>query len=299
MIAGKVAVKKIDTLTGHAGAIYASCFYNNLLYTAGADKYVVRWNVTTQQQDGFVVKLERPSYALTYLSSSAVLLMGESTGKIHVVDTKAKEEKKILAQHRASIFSLTYDKRRNQFYSGDRNGVFCAWDASTFQLLLAQQFHCGRIKRMTVDEETGWVVLACQDGQLRFVDGNGLTVKKTLKVSDYSLNGVLLDGDKVVVGGRTAFISVWNWQTEKRLHNFKAHNYAVYDLAFLDNKTKLVSASFDKSLKIWSLYDFEQLDFRTALNDGHRSSVNNITKISEKSFATVSDDRKIKLWTIN
>ncbi len=294
----KGKIQPVKTLRGHSQPIYGLTYDGTSLYTSSADKHVVRWDLETGEQTNFVVRLENAAYTLIYLPTSHLLIIGENTGDLHVIDINLKKEIQILQEHKTSIFSLCYDEKKQRFYSGDRSGVFCTWSAENFELLYTENFHCERIKSISISDYDDILALCSMDGMVRILNSENFNLIREIKVSDYSLNAILIDGDYMFTGGKTAYISKWNWKTGKRYEHQKMHSYAVYDLAFLENKHYLVSASFDKTINLWKKEGLVFLDSVNHEREGHRSSVNKICVLSETTFATVSDDRKIKIWEL-
>lgn len=292
-------LSNIKTLEGHNGAIYDIIYANGFLYTSSADHYVVRWNPVTGDQTDFVIKLKRSAYNIAYGSQDELLAIGENNGEIHVIDVAQQKEIRLLAQHRSSIFSLTYNSHKNQFYSGDRAGYFAAWDGENFDFLKSLSFECDKIREIAINETGDYIAICPRDGILRIINTADFSVEKEFQVSENGIDCGLFDGDKIYIGGKNAFISIWNWKTGKRIHNIAAHNFVVYDLEFIDHGQKLVSASFDKSIKLWDVEDMTKLETVEYAQGGHKSVVNRIAKISEDTFATVSDDRKIKIWKLH
>lgn len=291
-------IAPVKTLRGHSQPIYGVIYVNNELYTSSADKHVVRWDLETGEQTNFVVQLENSAYNLAYNPHSNLLVIGENTGQLHVVDVEKKQEVKLLTQHRASVFALMYDEKDNRFYSGDRDGVFCAWTGDTFELLYVEHFHCERLKCIAVHPTEKVVAFCAMDGKVRFLNSDTFELIKELKISDYSLNALLFDGDSIYVGGKTAVLYQWNWKTGKKVLERKMHAYAIYDLAFIKNKKYIISSSFDKTINLWETENLKFKDSVDHTREGHRSSVNKIAILSQDEFVTVSDDRKIKVWKV-
>ena len=105
-------------------------------------------------------------------------------------------------------------------------------------------------------------------------------------------------------------LNPYNEQAIKLLESFKefypsgtlkkeipAHNFVVYDILVLPASKKIVSASRDKSIKIWTedLIFLERIDQRTG---GHRHSVNSLAQYSVNQFVSVSDDKRIVTWSV-
>lgn len=293
------SLKNTLTIDAHNGAIYDVIYHDGFLFTSSADKYVAQWDIKTGKQTDFVVKLERSSYNIAFSPEFNILAIGTNNGEIHVVNTEEREEKRLLTQHKSSVFSLSYSPLKKQFYSGDKTGVFCAWDAENFDLLITYPYDCEKIREIAISEDEKYIALCCQDGYVRILDSTYFNLVQEIKTPHIDgVNCAVFDGDFLYTGGKDAFIRKWNWKENKQLLNIPGHNYAVYDLELVDNKQKLISVSFDKSIKVWDADSISIIDRIEFKNNGHRHTVNRIAKISEKNFVTVGDDRKIKFWEI-
>ena len=293
------SIKNTQTISGHNGAIYDVIYHNGHLFTASADKYIAQWDAQTGKQTNFVVKLERSSYNIAFSPEFSTLAIGTNNGEIHVVDSIKREEIRLLTQHKSAVFSLSHSPLKKQFYSGDKSGMFCAWKSEKFDLLITYPYECGKIREITISEDEEHVALCCEDGIVRILDTTFFNLVQEIKTAHTDgVNCAVFDGDFLYTGGKDAFIRKWNWKENKQLLNIPGHNYAVYDLELIDNKQKLVSVSFDKSIKIWNANELsiiERIEFK---NNGHRHTVNRIAKITEQLFVTVGDDRKIKFWEL-
>jgi WD40 repeat protein len=291
-------LENIQSISGHNGAIYDAIFCDPFIFTTSADKFVAQWDPNTGEQTNFAVKLERSAYNIAFSPESKLLAVGSNNGGIHVIDTEKREEVRLLTQHKVAVFALTYSKEKQHFYSGDNDGVFCVWDAKTFDLLITLPYNCGKIREISLSKNGEFIAICGQDGYIRILETSFFNLIHEFKAHKDGANCALFDGDFLYTGGKDAHIKKWNWKEEKLLLSIPAHNYAVYDLEFFDNKQKMVSVSFDKSIKLWNTEDIsiiERIEFK---DRGHRHTVNRIVKISEESFATVGDDRKIKVWRL-
>lgn len=292
------SLENINNISGHNGAIYDAIFCAPFIFTSSADKFVAQWNPETGEQTKFAVKLERSAYNIAFSPKSNLLAVGTNNGGIHVIDTEKREEIRLLTQHKSAVFALTYNSEKRHFYSGDKDGVFCVWDAETFDLLITLPYNCGKIREISLNENGDFLAICCQDGYIRILETAFFNLVHEIKAHKNGANCALFDGDFLYTGGKDAHIKKWNWKEEELLMSSPAHNYAVYDLEFIDNKQKIVSVSFDKCIKLWNTEGFtiiERIEFK---DRGHRHTVNRIAKISEDSFATVGDDRKIKIWKL-
>lgn len=294
----KESLKLLHSISGHNGAIYDVVFDEGFLYTTSADKFVAQWDIHTGKQTNFAVKLDHTAYNVAYSPDSKLLAIGTNNGGIHVVDMQQRKEVRLLTQHKAAVFSLTYCPIKQYFYSGDQDGMFCVWNAKTFDLLITLPYNCGKIREIAISEKGENIAICGQDGYIRILETAFFNLVQEFKAHKDSTNCALFDGDFIYTGGKDAHINKWNWKEKELILSIPSHNYAVYDIEFIDNKQKIVSASFDKSIKLWNVNDISIIKRIEFKDKGHRHTVNRIAKISEQSFATVGDDRKIKVWSL-
>jgi WD40 repeat protein len=108
------------------------------------------------------------------------------------------------------------------------------------------------------------------------------------------------NGKLIIAGGLDGRISQWQLETKQYKSSFFArvnapdsHDGVILQLAFAANERFIVSASNDKTLRIWGYYTGELK--RTLI--GHEEAVNTCA-ISPDSqiIASGSDDKTIKLW---
>ncbi len=291
--------KKKKEISGHGGAIYASACDSQFIYSGSADKYVARWFQNEGTQDSFSIKMDHSVYQLELLNLNKHLIVGLSNGSLHIFDLELRKELKHFIQHIKPIFSITSNLHTSQFYVGDADGNFSVWDSNTFELLLYLPLDCGKIRNICISADGTLVVLSCQDGTTRIFETISFNEIITL---DSHLGGATiahfhaLDSAILLTAGKDALLKVWDWKSATEIKSIPAHNYVIYDIVFFENGEKFGTASRDKSIKIWDSKRFDvlqKIDFKVG---GHRHSVNALVKLTENSFCSVGDDKKIMIW---
>lgn len=295
-------VRAIKEFTGHVGAIYDSCLgtKSQMLYTTSADRYCTRWDTNKGEQDQFAIQLPNAGYSICLNDNEEILAIGNNKGGIHFINLGLKKEVRYMTQHQSAVFALCYNSKQNEFYSGDADGYFCVWDGSTFDLKLCLPLHCGKIRRLTLDEKNEKLIIGGQDGNIRLMETTFFNELENWKGHLTGTNCSCFIESHLITGGKDAYINVWEIDSKKIKQSIPAHNYAVYDLLFFLNHQLLVSASFDKTIKAWNwTNDSLQLIQRSERKDGgHSHVVNRLVKLDDYHFASVGDDRRIIIWEI-
>src|SRR3972149_1719105 len=128
----KLNIKKITTLTGHSGSIYAldKGISEHTFFSGSTDKFIALWNLQTLSPEKFAASFPDAIYSICHIPEKKLLLAGTAAGSIHILDLEKKEEIKILQHHTAPIFDIKYSVITNCFYTvgSDGNFAICSMD---------------------------------------------------------------------------------------------------------------------------------------------------------------------------
>ena len=296
--------RKLGEIQEHSAAVYDLALDHHFIYSASADGYVARWSIKNLAQDNFAIRCTTPPYSLTMDTVSRNLWFGLSNGDMHVVNVDTKAEIKFFQQHKIGVFSLLFLPTKNLVIAGDADGHLSIWDSQKLSLLLFLPLNCGKIRKIKSSSDEKLIIINGLDEKIRIFETEGFNEISTLQGHE---NGACCsvfmpessDNSSLISGGKDGHLKEWNWQTDKLIQAIPAHNFAIYDFTLLKTGKYLVSASRDKTIKIWNSNDLafiEKLDLKSG---GHKHSVNSLLKIDENQFASCSDDRKIILWGEN
>ena len=106
----KIEVKKISSLTGHIGAVYALAqgLSQSTVFSGSSDKLVALWDLETMQAEKFAAQFSAIVYAICSVPEKNMLIVGTSAGSVHVIDLENKKEIKILQHHTEAIFDIQH-----------------------------------------------------------------------------------------------------------------------------------------------------------------------------------------------
>jgi len=288
---------KKQVFSGHSGSVYSLAFDSEFLYSSSADKYVTRWNLTLGTQDKFAIKFSNSPYSLCLFAAKSKIAVGLDNGNLHFFDLVNRQELKFYVQHKSGIFSILENSNKQQLYTTDSEGNLAVWSTLDFSLMLFLPFDCGKIRRMAVTNDGSKLFLACQDGYVRVLETSYFNQLSQFFTHQEGTTSIAINPEntQLYTGGKDAILRVWDLETLKQIKAIPAHNFVIYDIEFL-TETNFITTSRDKTIKIWNastLAVIQKIEFK---NGGHIHSVNAVQKINSNSFATCSDDRKIKVW---
>ena len=228
------------------------------------------------------------------------LMVGTNAGDLYIFDLENRSEIKHFVQHKSAVFNVIENEQKNVFYSADADGNVAVWDSMTFELKLFLPLGCGKIRRMSVSADGSFLAIGGQDGFVRVLDTEYYNEVSLFYAHQDGVSAVIFHPDNKEIlysGGKDAILRLWEWKSGTMKKEIPAHNFVVYDILTLPESKCIVSASRDKTMKIWTedLIFLERIDQRTG---GHRHSVNSIAKLSDDQFISASDDKRMITWQI-
>jgi len=294
-------IVKRQSFQGHNGAIFDLTYGGDYLYSASADKFVTRWNLSTGMQDKFAIRLPQSPYSLGLMQNDTQLLVGLSNGDLHLFDLQQRKEIRFIKHHQQAVFCICTPAESPFVFTGDAEGNVSVWKSEDFKHLIDVPLSCGKIRRMQWDVKTGFLWCTCQDGSIKAIETNYFNLVHDFHAHKDGTTALLQYGNHLYSGGKDAYLHKWHLSESEpeRVQWVPAHHFVLYDLISVGKQNEfIVSASRDKSIKLWqddSLKFVQKLDLKTG---GHKHSVNRLLRLDNLIFASCSDDKTIILWEI-
>lgn len=285
---------------GHSSPIYClDISTDGLLFSGAGDRFLATWNTQTGLQEKFSIQFDSAVYCLKRLTNTPYLAVGLHNGNIHIINLLEKKEERLLKMSPSSIFSLNYCQNNQLLFASSGDSKLGMWHVPSFDSYQVIQFSSGKIRTsILIDNE---IIIGCQTGEIRCI--NFLELKETSRFQSHedSVNCLIHWKEKniIISGGKDAKINFNQIEEKKVMYTIVAHNFGIYDL--LLNSDELISASMDKSIKIW---DINKLELKQKLvfpkDAGHKRSVNTLIQdFNNQRFYSASDDGTIIEWKRN
>lgn len=293
---------KATTLSGHSNPIYAVFSHPSeaIFYTAGNDKGIVEWDLSTKSHKRVFKNVQRTVYALEIVPELNILYAGCNDGNLLVFDLETTNLKTTLSLGSA-IFSLKYIPHKEELICTTEKGL--VFILSTTENELVHQFHSGeaKVRSAAVHEKLNLLATVSNDEQVRIYNLDDFTLIQEFKANTNGVGSISFspDGSTLITGGRDAHLNIYNVFDCSLIQKFPAHLFAIYQIVFHPTEPFFATASRDKSIKIWRAEDyslFKVLSIDKA-KEGHILSVNDIAWSNDgKHLLSVSDDKFVKIW---
>lgn len=293
---------------GHRASIYSleKAKHNLHFFSAGGDRMITQWDIE-QPEKGTVLALASAAvYSLRYLPETDLLLAGNAEGILHCISCDERKEIRQINVFKSPVFSIQQhvDSPCLALTSGE--GHCMLMDKKDFKVIAYYPVSSVKLRSATFHPSGQLLALGDAAGRIFILDLNTNKIIHTYQAHQegFGVNCLLFsdDGHYLYSGGRDAHLNLSHWLSGEILKRVPAHNYAIYSLLYLDPAHRyLVTASRDRSLKVWSHAELEFLVRPGAVESGgHTFSVNTLLCLQDGNWIiSAGDDKKIIAWNAN
>ena len=254
------------------------------------------WDLKSLAPSPLSIKVGKPVYSL--LLHRNIILIGQGTGGIHIIDRENRKELRHLQFHQNGVFDLLYNPCFDHFYSLGGEGGLSVFDGKDFKQLIHIPLSGNKLRKGMLNRDCTRLYVGGSDGYIHILETEYFNELDSFSAHDGGVYAMLVSDDLgLITGGRDAHIRIWDLKNDEstELKAIPAHNYAIYDI--IPFGEGYVSASRDRLSKFWDS-DLENpkrlISERTTT---HANSVNVLHATGTVLF-TAGDDRIIKVWSV-
>jgi len=239
---------------GHKDWISCISFHPNgiLLGTCGGDSSIKLWNILEEKCVYTIIDHAEPVWKCKFHFCGDFMLTCCLDHTIRLYDLNNYKARMSYRAHLDSVNSINWVPMSNNFVSGSADKTVSLWDMRSNICAQTYYGHNNAINCCAV-EPTGNVLASCDaDGIVKFWDLRTVRELASLDECKQAANCLCFDrtGDQLAVGYDDSNIRLFK-TGQKYETMFKGHDDAVLDLMYDPNNVLLISASSDRSFKIW------------------------------------------------
>ena len=239
---------------GHKDWISCLSFHPNgiLLATCGGDAAIKIWNILEEKCVYTIIDHAEPVWKCKFHFGGDFMLTCCLDHTIRLYDLNNYKARMSYRAHLDSVNSINWVPMSNSFVSGSADKTCSLWDMRSNICVQTYYGHNNAINCCAVDP-TGNVLASCDaDGIVKFWDLRTVRELASLDECKQAANCLCFDrtGDQLAVGYDDNNIRLFK-TGQKYETMFKGHDDAVLDLMYDPNNVLLISASADRTFKIW------------------------------------------------
>ena len=277
-------------IRGHEAPVYAVAVSQDYVYTGSSDFKIRRTSIVNHTLDSLTITTESACISIATMGKKW-LSIGLLNGDFHLIDVEVNEEVLFFPFGEGGVFSVTEDPSNERFFIGLASGNCAEVYTSNLKINYLKVTASDKIRKLIYIPEKQRLLMASRDGWIHLLDTDSQQSSKMLLAHEGGVSSMVMsETGTLITGGKDGFIRVWD-DSLTMVNSFPAHRGVIYDLLLMDEW--LVSASRDKSIKVWGKNNFNPVQKMVV----HRQSVNALAQQNEHSFVSVSDDGQLIFWT--
>lgn len=166
-------------------------------------------------------------------------------------------EESLVLEHTSEAKALTISLKHAKGASGCRDGMVKIFSLRNLKSIRNLQAHRSDISGVAIIDEERKIVTASYDGTCRLWDLSSYDAEKTLVKQNERIRSLAIapDGSSVFLGFQTGAVTQVSIANPKKRSEMAGHTDLVSTLSVDPTGQYLASASWDRTIRIWSLED--------------------------------------------
>lgn len=289
-----------NTLVGHQNPIYTVAMdtEKQRLYSAGNDKGIVEWDLTSDTFSRVLCTVSSSVYCLRVIGN--YLVAGLRSGEVLVMEHNEPILKAKLKVDKGSVFAIQYLPAKNELLAIGEEGRAYVWNFETFDLLYQFEVSKNTVRSIALSADEKIIAFGDKDGYVALHDANDFHCIARERRHESGVTSLAFVGEYLFSGGRDAKLYKLEIPTLEIINAVVPHMFTIYGIQSLGNDL-LSTVSRDKTIKIWNTdLKLQKNISRDKGIESHFLSINTQDfDTSQQMIATAGDDKMIKLWQLS
>lgn len=287
--------------SGHRGGVYRLVpGQEDIFYSVAGDGVVAQWELGSSTATA-LLQTDSPIFAAYIAQEQQLFFAGQQNGILQILSLQTR---KIV--QKISLSAPIYDIRviHNQLWVACGKGFCAILDLNNFEKQHTIQLNNQNIRTILPILGKQQVAISGSNGKIYFLDPNNYHILQEWQAAIRTIFTLVEKPASnlpiLYSGGLNAVLNRWCINPINKEVEISAHLFAINQIIIIPEFSLLVSASSDKSFKIW---DLETLTLLKVIDPtkpkSHIASINTICWLpNAQMLVTAGDDKRILSWKI-
>lgn len=284
-------------LPAHKDCIYTCLKLNDHSFlTAGGDGQLLKWDLNDTSSAKLLARTDASIYFLEHINQN-IIAIGTNAGDLYFYNHL---EKQITSKFNIGYGIFTGVGVDDKLILGSADGVLTTISTTENVIENSIKVSEGHIRNITILEK-GQFVAATSANEILILDKRIEVVHRISNAHNDSVFSLLRINEQVFLsGGKDAILKLWSASSYQPILEIPAHLFAINHLLKLGISGRIISASRDKSIKIWDPETLllEKVIDRSKIELASSHSVNKLLFLNSGLLVSVGDDRIVRIYEI-
>jgi eukaryotic-like serine/threonine-protein kinase len=247
-----------DTLNeGHTAPIRTLSLSadGTLLVSGSVDHTIKIWDMTTGRLRQTLTGHSAPVTSVALSQDGKTLVSGSEDKTIKIWNVPTSTLRHTLTEHTAEVYAVALSSNGKTIASGSQDFTVKLWNAETGELIrtLSQPAgHRNAVSAVAISPDSQQIASGSWEKNVKLWDLQTGKILRTFEGHQDQVTTVAFLNDQTIASGSIdKSIRIWDTQSETFQEIKEAHGAAVLSLTASLTNQQLVSASEDKTTKIW------------------------------------------------
>jgi len=246
-------LQPIRTLTGHLDIIPALVISpdGNLLISGSADKAITFWEIATGRRLANLPLHADTVLALAVSPVEKLLASSSFYDPITLWDMALAHKRHGLLGHSARIDALAFSPNGTMLASGSGDMTIKLWDTNTGAEIRTLTGHTHQISSLAFNPDGTTLASASWDGTVKLWNLKNRRQGRMLEAESGRINGLAWSADGKNLAIASDNLQIWTPASRKTNPILVGHTDAMIAVIFGRDDHTLISASGDRTIKLW------------------------------------------------